>query len=82
MGWHYGCGSKYDSEFWRYARDQAWPQHRTALESEEVGRAALCKFDDMFELMNQPLVDKADWERRCGFPLTSFAQMAQGLGYQ
>ena len=23
VGWHYSCGSRYDSEFWRYARERA-----------------------------------------------------------
>ena len=80
VGWHYSCGSAHDTAFWRYARDQAWPQHRKALDPDKVDCAALSKFDDMFELMNRHYIDKADWERRCGFPLTSYAQMAQGLG--
>ena len=80
VGWHYCCGSKYDSPFWRHARDEAWPRYRQAVDPEVVGCSALQKFDDMIELMNQPYIDKTDWERRCGFPLTSYAQMAQGLG--
>ena len=80
VGWHYCCGSRYDSPFWRHARDQAWPQYRQAVAPEVVGCAALQKFDDMIELMNQTYIAEADWERRCGFPLTSYAQMAQGLG--
>ena len=80
VGWHYCCGSRYDSPFWRHARDEAWPRYRQAVDPEVVGCSALQKFDDMIELMNQQYIDKADWERRCGFPLTSYAQMAQGLG--
>ena len=80
VGWHYSCGSAHDTAFWRYARDQAWPQHRKALDPDKVDCAALSKFDDMFELMNRHYINQADWERRCGFPLTSYAQMAQGLG--
>ena len=80
VGWHYCCGSRYDSPFWRHARDEAWPRYRQAVSPEVVDCSALQKFDDMIELMNQPYIDKADWERRCGFPLTSYAQMAQGLG--
>ena len=80
VGWHYCCGSRYDSPFWRHARDEAWPRYRQAVSPEVVGCSALQKFDDMIELMNQQYIDKADWERRCGFPLTSYAQMAQGLG--
>ena len=80
VGWHYCCGSRYDSPFWRHARDQAWPRYRQAVAPEVVGCSALQKFDDMIELMNQTYIAEADWERRCGFPLTSYAQMAQGLG--
>ena len=80
VGWHYSCGSKYDSGFWRHARDHAWPQHRTAADPEVVGCAALRKFDDMMELMNQPVIDKSDWNRMCAVPLTSYCQMSQGLG--
>ena len=81
VGWHYSLGSRFDSEFWRYACDQAWPQHRDVVHPDAVGCDALRKFDGMFELMNQAYIDQADWHRRCGFPLTSFAQMAQGLGF-
>ena len=80
VGWHYSCGSSYDSHFWRYARDSAWPQYRSAADPDMVGCAALSKFDEMIGLINAPVIDKAEWERRCGFPLTSFAQMRQGLG--
>ena len=82
VGWHYALGSRFDSEFWRYARDQAWPQHRNVVHPDVVGCDALRKFDGMFELMNQAYIDQADWHRRCGFPLTSYAQMAQGLGFR
>ncbi|MDE0165897.1 MAG: tryptophan 7-halogenase [Bryobacterales bacterium] len=81
VGWHYSCGSKYDSGFWRHARDHAWPQHRTAADPEVVCCAALRKFDEMMELMNQPVIDKSDWNRMCAVPLTSYCQMSQGLGY-
>ena len=80
VGWHYSCGSVYDSEFWRYARDRAWPQFRMAADPEAVDCAALSKFDEMIELLNRPVIDKADWDRMCGVPLTSYAQMSQGLG--
>ena len=80
VGWHYSCGSTYDTEFWRFARDQAWPQHRAAAAPEVVDCAALGKFDDMIKLLNQSVIDKADWDRMCAVPLTSYAQMSQGLG--
>ena len=80
VGWHYSCGSRYDSEFWRYAREQAWPRHRETAAPEAVGCAALRKFDDMIELLSRLVIDKADWSRMCAVPLTSYAQMSQGLG--
>ena len=80
VGWHYSCGSRYDSEFWCYGRDRAWPQHRETADPEAVGCDALRKFDDMMGLLNRPVIDKADWDRMCGVPLTSYAQISQGLG--
>ena len=80
VGWHYSAGSRYDSEFWRYARDRAWPQHRTAADPEAVGCDAVGKFDAMIELLNRPVIDKADRDRMCAVPLTSYAQVSQGLG--
>ena len=80
VGWHYSRGSRYDSEFWRFARQDVWPKHRTAAAPEAVDCAALSKFDEMIELLNQPVIDKADWDRMCAVPLTSYAQMSQGLG--
>ena len=81
VGWHYSCGSSIDSEFWRYARDQAWAGYRKAADPQEVDCNALSKFDDMFKLLGQPVIDQADWNRLCGVPVTSFAQVSQGLGY-
>ena len=80
VGWHYSCGSRYDSEFWRHARERTWPQHRKAAAPEAVDCAALQKFDEMIGLLNQPVIDKTDWHRMCAVPLTSYAQMSQGLG--
>ena len=80
VGWHYSRGSRYDSEFWRYARDRAWPRYRHAADPEAVDCDVLRKFEDMIELLNRPVIDKADWNRMCGVPLTSYAQISQGLG--
>ena len=80
VGWHYSCGSSYDSEFWRYARDRAWPRHRKAADPEAVGCDALGRFDEMIGLMNQSVIDKSDWNRMCAVPLTSYCQVSQGLG--
>ena len=80
VGWHYSCGSTYDSAFWHHARERVWPQHRQAAAPEAVGCDALGKFDDMIALLNRPVIDKAEWNRMCAVPLTSYAQMSQGLG--
>ncbi len=82
VGWHYSCGSRYDSKFWRHARSRAWPRHRKAAAPEAVGCDALGKFDEMIELMNQSVIDKSDWNRMCAVPLTSYCQVSQGLGCQ
>ncbi len=80
VGWHYSRGSRYDSEFWRRARHDVWPRHREAAAPEAVDCTALGKFDEMIELLNRPVIDKKDWNRMCAVPLTSYAQMSQGLG--
>ena len=80
VGWHYSCGSRYDSRFWSHARDRAWPRHRQAADPQVVDCAALGRFDDMIQLMNQPVIDKSDWNRMCAVPLTSYCQLSQGLG--
>ena len=80
VGWHYSCGSRHDTDFWRYARERAWPRHREAAGPEKTGCDALHGFDEMIKLLNQTVIDKADWNRMCAVPLTSYAQMSQGLG--
>ena len=80
VGWHYSCGSRFESSFWRYARERAWPEHRRAADPDNTGCDALARFDEMINLVNQPVIDKADWNRMCAVPLTSYAQMSQGLG--
>ena len=80
VGWHYSRGSAYDSEFWRRARDRVWPRRRQAADPEVVGCRALHEFEEMIALTNRPVIDKADWNRMCAVPLTSYAQMSQGLG--
>ena len=83
VGWHYSCGSMYDSPFWRYARDCAWPGYREAA-TDPSGEAntALTRFEGMLELINETTIDESDWKRQLAFlPLSSFAQMAQGLGW-
>ena len=80
VGWHYSVGSQFESDFWSFAREQAWPGHRQAMNPDLVDCDVLEKFDEMFQLLNQPVIDESDWDRRCGFPVTSYAQLAQGLG--
>ena len=80
VGWHYCCGSTFDSEFWRHARDDAWPRYRTASDPAVVDCDALLRFDEMIELTNRTVIDQSDWNRMCAVPLTSYCQVSQGLG--
>ena len=80
VGWHYCCGSRHESEFWHYARHTAWPRHLELSDPNAAGGGAYKKFAGMFDLLKQPVVDKADWEKSCGVPVTSYAQISQGLG--
>ncbi len=80
VGWHYHRGSKFESAFWRHARDYAWPQHRDAAAPEIVDCDALQMFDEMLYLLKQSEVDKSDHNQAYGFSLGSFIQMSQGLG--
>ena len=82
VGRHYSRGSRHDTKFWRYAREQAWPAHRSAAAPSVADCDALHGFDEMIGLLNQPVIDKSDWNRMCGVPLTSYAQVSQGLGWQ
>ncbi len=80
VGWHYCRGSAFDSEFWRQARDRIWTQHRTVADPDAVGCNALEKFDEMIDLLRRPVIDREDWDKMCAVPLTSYAQVSQGLG--
>ena len=80
VGWHYSCGSKYNSDFWQYAQKTVWPRHVEQNNFNVIGSKSLEKFYNMFELLKQPVLAKEDLERSCGFPLSSFAQLSHGLG--
>lgn len=80
VGWHYCCGSKYDTEFWKHARDGLWSQHRAVADPKAVGCNALAKFDEMIDLLRSPVIARDDWNKMCAVPLTSYAQVSQGLG--
>ncbi|MXW07505.1 MAG: tryptophan 7-halogenase, partial [Gammaproteobacteria bacterium] len=80
VGWHYSCGSMYDSEFWDFAREHVWPTHRKVADPKQVDCNALTRFDEMLQLLKSPVIDKADWHKMCAVPLTSYAQISQGLG--
>ena len=80
VGWHYHCGSKFDSGFWRHARDHAWPRHRNAAAPEVVDCDALQMFDEMLYLLNQSDIERTDLNQAYGFSLGSYLQMSKGLG--
>ncbi len=80
IGWHYSCGSKYSTEFWRFARDRAWPQH-CAGTSFGVGYGnALSKFEGMLKLLKQPVINQTDLDQQDFLPISSYAQISHGLG--
>ena len=80
VGWHYSCGSAYESDFWEHARDYAWRKHREVANPEVVDCDALTKFEEMQRLLKSPVIDKKNWHKMCAVPLTSYAQLSQGLG--
>ncbi len=80
VGWHYSCGSKFDSPFWQHAKDHVWPSHLTAAAPEAVDCKALAQFNEMLETLKLPDLSEEDWARMCAVPLTSYDQMARGLG--
>ncbi len=80
VGWHYSCGSVFESDFWRYARDRAWPRYLTAAAPDVVDCDALRKFDEMIEIVSRSDNDPANLNRKCGLPFGSYMQMYQGLG--
>lgn len=81
VGWHYVCGSQYDSEFWNFARDKVWSRHPKVADPSNVNCDALEKFEEMLRLLDSPVIDREDWHKTCAVPLTSYAQISQGLGY-
>ena len=80
VGWHYSCGSVFESDFWRYARDQAWSCYRQATATDVVDCGALQEFDEMMEIVSRSDNDPANLNRNCGVPFSSYVQMYQGLG--
>ena len=81
VGWHYSCGSDYDSDFWRFARESVWAKRSMAAHPDRVDCDALARFDEMLALLKSPVIDKKDWDKMCAVPLTSYAQISQGLGW-
>lgn len=80
VGWHYSCGSVFESDFWRYARDHAWPRYLTAAAPDAVDCDALRKFNEMIEVVSRSDNDPANLNLKCGLPFGSYMQMYQGLG--
>ncbi len=80
VGWHYSCGSNYDTEFWRFAKNKVWPQHRLMEYDGDCEKNALKKFKIMLSLLKKPVVEPVELDRNRILPLTSYAQISQGLG--
>ena len=80
VGWHYSCGSKYDSDFWHFAKDKAWPHHRSANRLGGETYSALNKFEGMLKLLNKTVINNTEMDSHRILPITSYAQISQGLG--
>ena len=81
VGWHYSCGSKYDTEFWRFAQQSIWPKHRINPDPENKEFNALSNFDATLDLLKLPVIDEKELTRHRILPISSYAQISHGLGY-
>ncbi len=85
LSWHYSRGSTYDSRFWRFARDEAWPRRVDQAPDSPVDAATEARrFEDLVDDTTGP-----DPGRRSGSSATSYAvfrrvsfrNVGAGLGY-
>lgn len=83
ISWHYSLGSQYDSEFWRYARTEAWPRHADHIDDLTFDPATESRlFEAQLEIATRRRA-RTDWrfKRYSLFPLKSLFNMAAGLGH-
>ena len=84
IGWHYSRGSVYDSAFWRYARDEAWPRHRVGLGEPVVdSEAESSHLERRVELATKFIQEGGrtpSAEPYALFYMPSFIRMTRGLG--
>jgi tryptophan halogenase len=94
IAWHYACGSRWDTDFWQYAR-----RGLERARSNDIGRTHLAAMEEFVEAGRRlPVVslaaceDQDRWDREI-YPLLSiyrpfgnfselnFAQVGHGIGY-
>ena len=84
IAWHYSRGSVYDSPFWRYARDEAWPRHRVGLSEPVVdSEAESSQLKRRIELATKFLQEggrRPSADPYALFYMSSFVRMTRGLG--
>ena len=94
VAWHYACGSRWDTAFWRYARrglerarnsDVARPHLAAMEEFVEAGRAlpglalSACEDQDQWDREVYPLL--RIYRPFGNFSELNFAQVGHGIGY-
>ena len=85
ISWHYSLGSVYDSEFWRYAREQAWPRHLDRVLDSTIDSAAESRlFEALVERTTRQVGQKKSDhspKKYAAFSLQNIRNVAGGLGY-
>jgi 2-polyprenyl-6-methoxyphenol hydroxylase-like FAD-dependent oxidoreductase len=94
IGWHYACGSRWDSPFWRYARqglenarDCEWARpHLADMEAfQEAGRhlpgRALAEYEDQDQWDREVYPLLRLYRPFGNFSELNFAQVGHGIGY-
>ena len=81
VGWHYSCGSIHESKFWSYAKETIWPKYKPEDFSCKAKMKAQEKFDHSLSLLTKPHIEQRDLEKHKLIPITSYAQISHGLGY-
>ncbi len=91
VGWHYGMGSAFDSEFWRFAKGnfqtelQKLENSALVAEFDQYCQAALAlphpfKNHDQFSIVSENDDNIDDRKGFASFPAPSFAEVGCGIG--
>jgi tryptophan 7-halogenase len=82
VGWHYACGSCFDTEFWHFAKSN-FNQEIKNLQNESLLRAFKRCLDAGSDLNNQLFFPQLNPLREtfAGFTPASFCEVGYGIGY-